>query len=142
MGLTGTTEPSAPATLRTPGAEPVFSESTSKAHRRTPGAQHLLVLEIHPHYPIAQEAGTGKTGQRRQVDVGVRKRVVSGDQAGEHPGVGRVRFPRDEREPDAGKRLLMPKCLSTATWVCPPPTSTRSSVTGRDGDPIAPLGMA
>ena len=76
-----------------------------EGHRRTPGAQHPLVFEIDPHHLIAQKAGSSEARQRGQIDVGVREGVVAGDQPRKHPGVGSVRFPRDEGETDPGKRL-------------------------------------
>ena len=44
----------------------------------------------------------GEARERPEVDVDVVELVEAGDQAGQHPGVGRMEIARDDRDPHAG----------------------------------------
>ena len=93
-------------------------------HRRAVAAQHPPVGGIEADRLVMKELGAGEAGQRPEVDMGVIEAVMPGDQARQHSGVGGVGV---RRTPGMGR---MPKRLSTAIWLWPPPSSTKSLSTG------------
>ena len=74
-------------------------------HRRSPGDQHLTIVEIQALRRGVVEPCTGETRQRPQVDMAVVVAVVTGDQARKHAGVWRVDIASDQGQADTRQRI-------------------------------------
>ena len=70
--------------------------------RRPIRQRHRLRPRVDPGDFVVEEAGTGEACQRHQVDMPLIGRVVTGDQARQHPGVGGLDIAADECQPDTG----------------------------------------
>ena len=124
------TAPSAPGTSCTRGAEPMSMDSTSVAHRGPVAADHQVLGGVESDDLVFVEARVGEARQGTEIDVDVVVGVVASDETGKHPRVPASPRPPQMtviRTPGMG---FIPKRLSTMTWLCPPPTSTRSLRTG------------
>ncbi len=73
---------------------------------RAVAAQHGTSVAVEARGLVMDEAGAGPRRQRRQVDVALLGRVMPGDEARQHAGIGRQHVARDERHRDAGNGPL------------------------------------
>ena len=73
-------------------------------HRGPVAAQHDAPVEVQPHRLRVKQPRPGEARQRPEVDVDIVESVEAGDQARQHPRVGRMEVPRDDRYPHAGDR--------------------------------------
>ena len=67
-------------------------------------AEDLPCRPVQPDRLVMDQPGAGKAGERAKVDVALLLRVMAGDQAGQHPGIGGLDVTRDEREAHARSR--------------------------------------
>ena len=72
--------------------------------RRPVTADDGTAVGVEPDRFIVIEPGTGKAGQRRQIDVRVVERVVPGDEPRQHARVRRMEIACDQGYPDARDR--------------------------------------
>ncbi len=73
--------------------------------RRPVAAQNPPLLEVDPGHLVMIETRAGKPGKRPQVDVRFIERVVAGDEARQHAGIGRMVVAANKCDTDAGHRI-------------------------------------
>ena len=71
-----------------------------EADGRTPGHRDPACDRIHGERRRVDQPRIGKRGQRAQVDMRFRARIMARDVAGDHAGVGRQEVARDQGQPD------------------------------------------
>src|SRR5579862_5357791 len=75
------------------------------ADRRMGAAQDVMGIAVEADRLIMDQPRAGKAGEPYQVDMAVLKAVMARDIAGQHPGIGRLQFARDQRQAHAFFRL-------------------------------------
>jgi len=71
-------------------------------HRRALGADHAALAAVDVDHLIAVEAGAGELTQPAQVDMHIVERIMTGDVARQHAGIGRVGVATDDGQADTG----------------------------------------
>ena len=74
-------------------------------HGRSRCADDAPGIGIDPDDLVVIKARLGEPGQGTRVDMHGVEVVVTGDEAWQHAGIGRVHLSRDQREPRAGNRI-------------------------------------
>src|SRR5919201_1183115 len=74
-------------------------------NRRARAADYATAGEIELDRLILIEPCAGEAGERTGIDMRVVEPVMAGDEAGQHPGIGRVHLAGDQRETHAGDWL-------------------------------------
>ena len=72
--------------------------------RRPRPASHAPFSTIETGRFLVDQTRAGETGERPQIDVALRARVVAGNEPGQHPGVRCLDVPRDEGDAQARHR--------------------------------------
>ncbi len=72
--------------------------------RRPRPANHAPFGEIETGRFVVEEARAGEAGERPQIDMALRARVVAGDEPGQHAGIRRLHVSRDQGDAQARHR--------------------------------------